>query len=98
DHLDAAILQGCKTRDTYDRANKLWTLLRYKMSKKGPGTSPTAASGAFVSTRSGLAAPDVQLHFLPALVVDHARTRLKKKRHTLPARARPSDSQAPTAL
>src|SRR6478736_8257985 len=37
DHLDAAILQPCKTNDTYDRANKLMTLLQYKMSKKGPG-------------------------------------------------------------
>ena len=31
----------------------------------------------------GLAAPDVQLHFLPALVVDHGRTRLKKNGYTL---------------
>ena len=26
DHLDAAMLQFCKTRDTYDTANKLWSL------------------------------------------------------------------------
>jgi len=83
DHLDAAILQSCKTRDTYDSANKLWTLLQYKMNKKGPGTSPIAESGGFISTQGGLAAPDVQLHFLPALVVDHGRTRMKKNGYTL---------------
>jgi choline dehydrogenase len=83
DHLDAAILQECKTRDTYDSANKLWTLLQYKMNRKGPGTSPIAETGGFISTQSGLSAPDVQLHFLPALVVDHGRTRPKKNGYTL---------------
>ena len=83
DHLDAAILQGCKTRDTYDRANKLWSLWQYKTKKKGPGTSPIAETGGFVSTQGGLAAPDVQFHFLPVLVVDHGRTRLKKNGYSL---------------
>ena len=78
-----AVLQACKTRDTYDAANKLWSLWQYKMNRKGPGTSPIAESGGFISTRSGLSAPDVQLHFLPALVVDHGRTRLKKNGYTL---------------
>ena len=83
DHLDAAILQECKTRDTYDRANKLWSLWQYKTKKKGPGTSPIAETGGFISTQNGLAAPDVQLHFLPVLVADHGRTRLKKNGYTL---------------
>jgi choline dehydrogenase len=83
DHLDAAILQSCKTRDTYDRASKLWSLWQYKTKKKGPGTSPIAETGGFLSTQKGLAAPDVQLHFLPALVIDHGRTRLKKNGYTL---------------
>ncbi|UYN97038.1 MAG: choline dehydrogenase [Enhydrobacter sp.] len=83
DHLDAAILQFCKTRDTYDRANKLWSLWQYRRHKKGPGTSPIAESGGFLSTHDGLAAPDTQLHFLPVLVVDHGRTRLKKNGYSL---------------
>jgi choline dehydrogenase len=83
DHLDAAILQSSKTRDTYDRANKLWSLYQYKTKKKGPGTSPIAETGGFLSTQKGLAAPDVQLHFLPVLVADHGRTRLKKNGYTL---------------
>ena len=83
DHLDAALLQFCKTRDTYDTANKLASLFQYVVSKKGPGTSPIAESGGFLRTRPGLAAPDVQLHFLPVLVMDHGRTKLNKNGYSL---------------
>jgi choline dehydrogenase len=79
DHVDASILQLCKTRDTFDKRNKLVSLFQYVMNKKGPGTSPVAESGGFLSTTSGLAAPDIQLHFLPVLVVDHGRTKIRDK-------------------
>lgn len=79
DHVDAAILQLCKTRDTFDKRNKLVSLVQYVMNKKGPGTSPVAESGGFLSTTPGLAAPDIQLHFLPVLVVDHGRTKIRDK-------------------
>jgi len=83
DHLDAGVLQFVKTRDTYDRANKLVSLVKYMANKSGPGTSPIAESGGFLRTRPGLAAPDIQLHFLPAMVIDHGRTRLRKNGVTL---------------
>jgi len=83
DHLDAALLQFCKTRDTYDTANKLMSLYRYWKHKQGPGTSPIAESGGFLSTRQGLSAPDVQLHFLPVMVIDHGRTKLKQNGYSL---------------
>jgi choline dehydrogenase len=83
DHLDASLLQFCKTRDTYDTANKLWSLYQYWKDKKGPGTSPIAESGGFLGTKTGLAAPDIQLHFLPALVVDHGRTKMNKNGYSL---------------
>ena len=83
DHLDAALLQFCKSRDTYDRANKLASLFHYVVNKKGPGTSPIAESGGFLRTRPGLTAPDIQLHFLPVLVMDHGRTRLNKDGYSL---------------
>jgi len=83
DHLDASILQFCKTRDTYDTANKLLSLYQYWKDKKGPGTSPIAESGGFLSTRPGLSAPDIQLHFLPVMVVDHGRTKMKKNGYSL---------------
>src|SRR5205814_1424863 len=46
-------------------------------------TSPIAESGGFLSTQDGLSAPDIQLHFLPALVVDHGRTKMKKNGYSL---------------
>jgi choline dehydrogenase len=83
DHVDASVLQFCKTRDTYGTASPLMSLAQYLLSKKGPGTSPIAESGGFLSTRPGLAAPDIQLHFLPALVVDHGRTKMKQSGYSL---------------
>jgi choline dehydrogenase len=83
DHLDVALLQYCKTNDTYDRRNKLWALYQYMVNKKGPGTSPIAESGGFVRTQPGLSAPDVQFHFLPVMVVDHGRTQMKQNGYSL---------------
>jgi choline dehydrogenase len=83
DHLDATVLQFCKTRDTYDTSNKAVSLLQYVLSKTGPGTSPIAESGGFLRTRPGLSAPDIQLHFLPAMVVDHGRTKMRKNGYSL---------------
>ena len=83
DHLDAATLYHCKTRDTYDTANPLVSLAKYVLTTKGPGTSCLAESGGFLRTRDGLAAPDIQLHFIPAFVIDHGRTRPKGNGFTL---------------
>jgi choline dehydrogenase len=83
DHLDAATLYHCKTRDTYDTASQLLTLARYVLQKTGPGTSCIAEAGGFLHTQPGLAAPDIQLHFIPAFVIDHGRTRLKENGFTL---------------
>jgi choline dehydrogenase len=83
DHLDAATLYYCKTRDTYDTANQLLTLAKYVFSKTGPGTSCIAETGGFLRTAEGLAAPDIQLHFIPAFVIDHGRTKMKDNGMTL---------------
>jgi choline dehydrogenase len=85
DHLDAAILQYAKPGTTYGRSNKLWALYQYLVNKKGPGTSPIAESGGFLYTRQGLSAPDIQLHFLPVMVVDHGRSEMRKDGYSLHA-------------
>jgi choline dehydrogenase len=85
DHVDAGIIQFCTQRVTYDTANQLGSLLKYMIWKTGPGTSPIAESGGFAYTKAGLAAPDIQYHFLPVIVLDHGRTRLKKSGYTLHA-------------
>ena len=83
DHLDVALLQYCKTGDTYDRRSKIAALYQYAVNKKGPGTSPIAESGGFIRSKEGLAAPDIQFHFLPVMVVDHGRTKMKKNGYSL---------------
>jgi choline dehydrogenase len=85
DHLDAATVNFCTQNVTYDRANQLVSLFKYMVWKTGPGTSCIAESGGFASTKPGLSAPDIQFHFLPAIVLDHGRTRLKKSGYTMHA-------------
>jgi choline dehydrogenase len=85
DHLDAAVVNFCTQNVTYDRANELVSLFKYMVWKTGPGTSCIAESGGFASTKPGLSAPDIQFHFLPAIVLDHGRTRLKKNGYTMHA-------------
>ncbi|KVC74267.1 glucose-methanol-choline oxidoreductase [Burkholderia ubonensis] len=48
-------------------------LLRFRRERRGMLTSNFAEGGGFLKTRAGLDAPDIQLHFVVALVDDHAR-------------------------
>ncbi|QIG78644.1 GMC family oxidoreductase [Stakelama tenebrarum] len=52
-------------------------MLRWLATRRGLMTSPLAEAGAFLRTDPRAAAPDVQLHFLPAIVEDHGRARVK---------------------
>ncbi|KWI34232.1 GMC family oxidoreductase [Burkholderia stagnalis] len=48
-------------------------LLRFRRERRGMLTSNFAEGGGFLKTRTELDAPDIQLHFVVALVDDHAR-------------------------
>jgi len=48
--------------------------LRYRRERRGLLASNFGEGGAFLKTRPELAAPDIQLHFVIALVDNHART------------------------
>jgi choline dehydrogenase-like flavoprotein len=48
-------------------------LLRFRRERRGMLTSNFAEGGGFLKTRDSLDAPDIQLHFVVALVDDHAR-------------------------
>ncbi|MEJ2789022.1 MULTISPECIES: choline dehydrogenase [unclassified Pseudoxanthomonas] len=78
DHLDICTLQHCTQRVTYDRTSELRTAFDYFLrGHRGPGSSNIAEAGAFV--RSALAPderPDIQFHFVPAMLDDHGRNRL----------------------
>ena len=84
DHLDICLVQRCTQKVTYDTTSEFWTGLNYFFRKKGPGTSNVAEAGGF--WRTPLAEderPDVQFHFVPAILDDHGRNRLKGNGYTL---------------
>ena len=84
DHLDICLLQNCNQNITYDRTNDLMVGLRYFLTRSGIGTSNIAESGGFArSSRAPDVRPDMQFHFVPALLDDHGRNRLPGNGYTL---------------
>jgi len=78
DHLDYCLL---RTSASPDAVGLNWPMVKralpslraYRRDGNGPFTSNLAEVGGFIKTDPGEAIPDVQLHFLPALVDDHGR-------------------------
>jgi choline dehydrogenase-like flavoprotein len=52
-------------------------LLEWRKHKSGWLTSPLAEAGGFAKTRPDVAIPDVQFHFVPAVLEDHGRTKVR---------------------
>ncbi|GLR26234.1 GMC family oxidoreductase [Limnobacter litoralis] len=78
DHPD--FIFGYKTRSTDNlgvslkgSVRMIREMLRYKRERRGMLSSNFAEGGGFLKTDPTLASPDVQLHFVIALVDDHAR-------------------------
>jgi choline dehydrogenase-like flavoprotein len=55
-------------------AEKPRAMLEWLLRRSGPLTSPVAEALAFVKTRPGLPAADIQFHMAPAYYVDHGAT------------------------
>ncbi len=70
DHLDLIVQWRCNQPITLNGNSnpiaKLGAALNWIFRKQGNASYIPTAVGAFLSTREGLAAPDVQLHFMPA--------------------------------
>jgi choline dehydrogenase-like flavoprotein len=78
DHLDYTILRRTKSPDAIGTdLGTAWRLARalnsYNRRGEGPLTSNLAECGGFIKTDPRLEEPDIQLHFIPALVDDHGR-------------------------
>jgi len=71
DHVDCVMAYECREPVTlYSdlRADKLtWSIIQGMLFGKGIATTFPYEAGAFVKSRTELAAPDIQLHFMPAL-------------------------------
>jgi len=86
DHLDVMTLTRCSQPVTYDHLNELAVGLNYYLRHEGIGTSNIAEAGGFIaSRRAQRSRPDVQMHFVPALLDDHGRNRLPGDGYTLHA-------------
>ncbi len=84
DHLDVCLVQRCSKNISYDRINELKAGLQYMLFKTGPGTSNAAEAGGFLKTDlNNEQWPDLQFHFVPAILDDHGRNRLKGNGYTL---------------
>ena len=82
DHLDICTLVRSKMPLTYDRVDRPLSLLsngwKYLAYRRGVFSSNLAESGGFVLSRFAEDdRPDIQLHFVPALLDDHGRNRLE---------------------
>ncbi len=87
DHLDICTLRHSTQPITYDRINQLKVAVDYYLrGHSGAGSSNIAEAGAFVRSRH---APDeradIQMHFVPAMLDDHGRQRLKGDGYTVHA-------------
>jgi choline dehydrogenase len=83
DHLDCSIqYESTQPITLYSQANPLSaarTGLQYVLTRKGLASGQGLESGAFLKSRPDLETPDLQLHFIAALMFDH--TRKKADRH-----------------
>lgn len=84
DHLDICLVQRCSQNISYDRINELKAAMQFYLFKSGPGTSNAAEAGGFFKTDlNNEEWPDLQFHFVPAILDDHGRNRLKGNGYTL---------------
>jgi len=78
DHLDVCTLVRCQEKITYDQISEVLTGLRYLLTRNGPGSSNIAEAGGFIVSRHAEDdRPDIQMHFVPALLDDHGRNQME---------------------
>src|SRR6476619_4156609 len=80
DHMDVYIPAETQPvsyngEDRWDKAVRHG--IQYLLYKTGPVTACVAEAGAFLRSSSDVRSPDIQIHCLPAYVVDHGRMRIK---------------------
>jgi choline dehydrogenase-like flavoprotein len=82
DHLDYVAAFETKGSEFLGRSlvgslKGLAGIARWMRNRTGVMTSPYAEAGAFLRSDPSLPAPDIQLHFLIAIVEDHGRAKIK---------------------
>jgi choline dehydrogenase len=87
DHLDVSLNWACPQPITlYNDTKGLKQLaigLQYMLTGKGPGRQNGLESGAFLKSRPDLDRPDLQLHFVLAIMKDHAKVTAQQDGFTM---------------
>ena len=77
DHLELYVQHACREPVTLMPAMRPHNMAvigaRWFLDRSGPGASSHLEAGAFIRSRPGVRHPDIQFHFLPALIDDHGR-------------------------
>ncbi|MFT3727032.1 MAG: choline dehydrogenase [Terricaulis sp.] len=77
DHLDISLIWECtKPITTYTLTKgfkRTLVGLDWMLNRQGPGRSNHLQAGGFLKTRRELDRPDIQLHFINAVMINHAR-------------------------
>ena len=77
DHLDSYIIVYCRQPVSYNGQDRFPAAIKhgiqYFLYKNGPATSVVAESGCFASADPSVDRPDIQMHILPAMVVNAGR-------------------------
>ena len=71
DHLASGVSYECRAPVSLASAESLGNLARYLVLGRGPLTSNIGEALAFIRSRDGLAAPDLELIFAPAYFMEH---------------------------
>jgi choline dehydrogenase len=71
DHLAMAVVYQCTQPVTLASAETMGNILNFLLFKKGPLTSNIAEAAAFIKTKPGLPAPDLEIIFAPVYFLDH---------------------------
>ncbi len=79
DHLDVSVVHNCPLPITaYARQKGLRQIavgLNYVLRKAGAGRDNFLQTGGFLKSREGLELPDIQLHFVLAKMIEHAKVK-----------------------
>lgn len=82
DHLEIYVQQACtqpvSLLNTMKPHNMVLAGLRWFAFQDGPAASSHLEAGGFIRTEAGVEHPDIQFHFLPALIDDHGRSASKQ--------------------
>ncbi|NNC73714.1 MAG: choline dehydrogenase [Sphingomonadaceae bacterium] len=89
DHLDVTIVhdmtEKASAHSKQAGLKKLAVGLSFLLRRKGAGTDNFLQAGAFLKTREGLDRPDIQLHLVNAIMIEHGFQEIKKDGFTIHA-------------